>query len=351
MQFNYAIKRLMQNCTFDKKEIRMKIAVVGATGLVGTVMLALLEERNFPLQEIIAVASENSIGKNISFKNKRIPIIGIEEAIEKSPDIALFSAGGETSKKYAERFASKGCIVIDNSSAWRMDPTKKLVIPEVNGNVLTKNDLIIANPNCSTIQLLMVMAPLHKRYKINRMVISTYQSITGTGAKAVKQLENEENTIEGEMAYAFPIHHNCIPQCDEFESNAYTKEEMKLVNESRKILDDSALRVTATAVRIPTVGGHSESVNVSFHTDYSIEEVRLLLEQTKGVVVKDNPSKQEYPMPLFSKNKDDVFVGRIRRDHSAENSLNLWIVADNLRKGAATNAIQIAEYLLANQLI
>jgi aspartate-semialdehyde dehydrogenase len=329
----------------------MKVAVVGATGLVGTVMLQLLEERNFPVTELIPVASEKSVGSKITFKGKEYSIVSLLTAIDASPDIALFSAGGETSKAFAEKFAAKGTVVIDNSSAWRMDPSKKLIVPEVNGHCLSGEDKIIANPNCSTIQLLVALAPLHRKYSIDRMIISTYQSITGTGVKALRQLEDEQKGIEGEKAYAYPIHQNCIPQCDSFEDNDYTKEEMKLVNESRKILEAPELKVSATAVRIPTVGGHSESVNVSFKNSFEIEDVRTILEQTEGVVVQDNPSKLSYPMPLFSKNRDEVFVGRIRRDESAENSLNLWIVADNLRKGAATNTIQIAEYLIDRKII
>ncbi len=329
----------------------MKVAVVGATGLVGTVMLNLLEKRNFPVSELIAVASEKSVGKEITFKGKKIAIVGMQTAIDNAPDIALFSAGGSTSLKFAESFAEKGTTVIDNSSAWRMDTSKKLIVPEVNGSELTKEDKIIANPNCSTIQLMAAMSPLHLKYGIDRMIISTYQSITGTGVKAVQQLENEQNGIEGEKAYPYPIHQNCIPQCDVFEENDYTKEEMKLVNESRKILGEPNLKVTATAVRIPTVGGHSESVNVSFQNDFDIDELKDLLKETPGVVVQDSPNDLLYPMPLYSKEKDEVFVGRIRRDESAEKSLNLWVVADNLRKGAATNALQIAEYLLDKQLI
>ena len=329
----------------------MKVAVVGATGLVGEVMLRLLEERNFPVTALLAVASERSIGKKILFKGKEIEVIGLQEAIDAKPQIALFSAGGETSKNYAEKFAANGTFVIDNSSAWRMDSDKKLVIPEINAKELRKDDLIIANPNCSTIQLLMAVAPLHYKFEIERMIISTYQSITGTGVKALNQLENEQNGVQGEMAYAHPIHRNCIPQCDVFEENDYTKEEMKLVRESRKILNEPELKVTATAVRIPVVGGHSESVNITFKNDFGIEEVKEILNNTVGVKLQDDPSTGIYPMPLNSAHKDDVFVGRIRRDESAEKSLNLWIVADNLRKGAATNTIQIAEYLVANQLV
>ena len=329
----------------------MKVAVVGATGMVGEVMLKVLEERNFPFTELILVASEKSIGKIIPFKNKDYKVIGLEEAVSQKPDIALFSAGGNTSLEWAPKFAEVGTTVIDNSSAWRMDQTKKLVVPEINASQLSKNDKIIANPNCSTIQMVMVLAPLHKKYKIKRIVVSTYQSITGTGLKAVKQLENELAGIEGEMAYHYPIHKNAIPHCDVFEENGYTKEEMKLVRETQKILDDKTIAVTATAVRIPTSGGHSEAVNVEFETDFDINEVRELLSKTDGVTVQDNIDVNTYPMPIYANGKDDVFVGRIRRDGSQPNSLNLWIVSDNLRKGAATNTIQIAEYLIKNKLL
>lgn len=329
----------------------MKVAVVGATGLVGTVILNLLESRNFPVTTLLPVASENSVGKKIRFRNTDVEVVSIHSAIDEKPDLAFFSAGGEASLAYAEKFAAKGTVVIDNSSAWRMDPSKKLIVPEVNGHELTENDKIIANPNCSTIQLVMAMAPLHQKYGIQRMVISTYQSITGTGVKAVQQLENEQKGIEGQMAYDYQIHQNCIPQCDVFLENDYTKEEMKLVHESRKILGAPNLKVTATAVRVPVVGGHSESVNVTFEKEFDVAEIKSILNETIGVVVDDNPAKNQYPMPFFKREKDDVFVGRIRRDESAENSLNLWIVADNLRKGAATNAIQIAEYLIFTKKI
>ncbi len=329
----------------------MKVAVVGATGLVGTVMLRLLEERGFPVSQLLPVASEKSVGKEIAFKNANVKVVSMQHAINEKPAIALFSAGGETSLAFAEQFAANGTVVIDNSSAWRMDATKKLIVPEVNGQELTSADKIIANPNCSTIQLVMAMAPLHRKYGIERMVISTYQSITGTGVKAVRQLENEQKGIEGEMAYAYQIHQNAIPQCDVFLENDYTKEEMKLVHESRKILGEPGLKVTATAVRIPVVGGHSESVNVTFKNSFEVEDIKSILNQTDGVVVDDNPAKSQYPMPFYKKEKDEVFVGRIRRDESAGNSLNLWIVSDNLRKGAATNAIQIAEYLLQKKII
>ena len=329
----------------------MKIAVVGATGMVGEVMLKVLEERNFPFTELILVASEKSIGKIISFKNKDYKVIGLAEAVALKPDVALFSAGGNTSLEWAPKFAAVGTTVIDNSSAWRMDLDKKLVVPEINANQLKKQDKIIANPNCSTIQMVMVLAPLHKKYKIKRIVVSTYQSITGTGLKAVKQLENELAGVKGEMAYHYPIHKNAIPHCDVFEENGYTKEEMKLVRETQKILNDKTIAVTATAVRIPTSGGHSEAVNVEFENDFDVAEVRQLLHQTDGVTVQDNLDTFTYPMPLYAEGKDDVFVGRIRRDESQPNTLNLWIVADNLRKGAATNTIQIAEYLLKNNLV
>lgn len=329
----------------------MKVAVVGATGMVGEVMLKVLAERQFPLTELIPVASEKSIGKTISFKGKDYKVVGLADAVALRPDIALFSAGGSTSLEWAPKFAEVGTTVIDNSSAWRMDLDKKLIVPEINASQLTKNDKIIANPNCSTIQMVMVLAPLHKKYNIKRIVVSTYQSISGTGLKAVQQLENELAGIKGEMAYHYPIHKNAIPHCDVFEENGYTKEEMKLVRETQKILDDKTIAVTATAVRIPTSGGHSEAVNVEFSSDFDINEVRQILSKTEGVVVQDNIDANVYPMPLYANGKDDVFVGRIRRDGSQPNTLNLWIVSDNLRKGAATNTIQIAEYLLANQLL
>ncbi|WP_286912798.1 aspartate-semialdehyde dehydrogenase [Flavobacterium sp. UBA4197] len=329
----------------------MKVAVVGATGMVGEVMLQLLAERNFPVTELIPVASEKSVGKQIDFKGKKYAVVGLQTAVEMRPDIAVFSAGGETSLAWAPKFAEAGTTVIDNSSAWRMDQTKKLIVPEINASVLTKEDKIIANPNCSTIQMVMVLAPLHKKYGIKRVVVSTYQSITGTGVKAVKQLENEFAGIQGEMAYPYPIHRNAIPQCDVFEENGYTKEEMKLVRETQKIMDDKTIAVTATAIRIPVVGGHSEAVNIQFENDFDINEVRAILHHTPGVVVQDNPDTKTYPMPLYAHGKDDVFVGRIRRDESQPNTLNMWIVSDNLRKGAATNTIQIAEYLVANKLV
>lgn len=329
----------------------MKVAVVGASGMVGQVMLELLEKRSFPVDELLPVASERSIGKMVQFKGKEYPIVGMEEAIQAAPDVALFSAGGSVSKEYAPRFVEAGSIVIDNSSAWRMDDRYKLVVPEINGSELGSDDKLIANPNCSTIQLLMAIAPLHRSFGIQRMIISTYQSMTGTGVKAVQQYENEKAGVEGEMAYPYPIYQNCLPQCDVFEDNDYTKEEMKLVRESRKILSEPDLQISATAVRVPVVGGHSESVNISFEKEFDIPKIKELLNATPGVIVKDDPSKLEYPMPLDAHQKDEVFVGRIRRDESAPNSLNLFIVADNLRKGAATNAIQIAELLFQRGLI
>jgi aspartate-semialdehyde dehydrogenase len=329
----------------------MKIAVVGATGLVGNVMLKVLEERNFPIDELLLVASERSVGKKIEFKGRQHEVISIPSAIEKRPDIALFSAGGGTSLEWAPKFAEVGTTVIDNSSAWRMDLSKKLIVPEINSNQLSKEDKIIANPNCSTIQMVMVLAPLHKKYTIKRIVVSTYQSVSGTGIKAVEQMENEMAGVKGEMAYHYPIHRNAIPHCDVFEENGYTKEEMKLVRETQKILNDKSIAVTATAVRIPTAGGHSEAVNVEFKDDFNISEVRQLLNDTEGVTVQDNLDVNVYPMPIFANGKDDVFVGRIRRDGSQPNTLNLWIVSDNLRKGAATNTVQIAEFLAKNNLI
>lgn len=324
----------------------MKIAVVGATGMVGTIMMKLLEERNFPVSELIPVASERSVGKIITFKDKDYKIVGLEKAVALKPEIALFSAGGDTSLAWAPKFAEAGCIVIDNSSAWRMDPTKKLVVPEINANVITSDDKIIANPNCSTIQLVMALAPLHKRYTMKRVVVSTYQSVSGTGVKAVRQMENEIHGKSEEMAYPYQIFKNALPHCDVFLENGYTKEEMKLAKEPQKILGDSSFAVTATAVRIPTAGGHSESVNVQFEEDFELTEIRRILSQMPGVTVQDNPDTNTYPMPIFAHEKDDVFVGRIRRDESMPNTLNMWIVADNLRKGAATNAIQIAEYMV-----
>ncbi len=329
----------------------MKIAVVGATGMVGTVMLQVLEERNFPFTELLLVASEKSVGKKITFKGKEYTIIGLQDAVNQKPDIALFSAGGETSLEWAPKFAAVGTTVVDNSSAWRMDATKKLVVPEINASELTKEDKIIANPNCSTIQLVMALAPLHKKYQIKRLIISTYQSITGTGVKAVQQLENEFNGIKGEMAYPYPIHKNAIPHCDVFEDNGYTKEEMKLVRETQKILSGNTIAITATAVRIPVVGGHSESINVEFESEVNVSDIRKILHGTLGVTLKDNLDTNTYPMPIYAEGKDDVFVGRIRLDESQANTINMWVVSDNLRKGAATNTIQIAEYLMANDLV
>ena len=329
----------------------MKVAVVGATGMVGEIMLQVLAERNFPVTELIPVASEKSVGKEIEWKGNTYKVVGLQTAVDMKPEIALFSAGGETSLEWAPKFAAAGTTVIDNSSAWRMDATKKLVVPEINANVLTKEDKIIANPNCSTIQMVMALAPLHAKYDIKRIVVSTYQSITGTGVKAVRQLENEYAGIQGDMAYKYPIHRNAIPQCDSFEANGYTKEEMKLVRETQKILNDNTIAVTATAIRIPVVGGHSEAVNIQFENDFDVNEVRQILQNTPGVTVQDNLDTFTYPMPIYAQGKDDVFVGRIRRDESQPNTINMWIVADNLRKGAATNTIQIAEYLVANHLV
>ena len=330
----------------------MKVAVVGATGLVGTVMLKVLAERNFPVTELILVASEKSKGKEIDFKGKKYKVVTVDEAIAMKPDVALFSAGGSTSTEQAPRFAAVGTTVIDNSSAWRMDPTKKLVVPEVNANVLTADDKIIANPNCSTIQMVVALKPLHDAYKIRRVVVSTYQSVTGTGVKAVDQLMNERKGItDGPMAYAYPIDLNVIPQIDVFQDNGYTKEEMKMILETKKIMGDDSIRVTATTVRIPVIGGHSESLNIEFENDFELVKVRELLAATSGIIVVDDPSNAKYPMPMDAHEKDEVFVGRIRRDESQDNTLNMWCVADNLRKGAATNAIQIAEYLLSQKLI
>jgi aspartate-semialdehyde dehydrogenase len=327
----------------------MKVAVVGATGLVGGVMLKVLEERRFPVEELIAVASARSVGSTVRFQGRDIPVVGMEEAIARKPDIALFSAGGATSLEWAPRFAEVGCTVIDNSSAWRMHADKKLVVPEVNGSVLSPDDRIIANPNCSTIQLVMALAPLHRAFGIRRVVVSTYQAVTGTGMKAVQQLKNEREGVKGEMAYPFPIDGNVIPRCDAFTENGYTKEEMKVVHETHKILDPS-IRVTCTAVRVPVTGGHSESVNVEFEREYSLDEVRTLLRATPGIEVYDDPARDEYPMPRLAEGRDAVLVGRLRRDESQPRTLNLWIVADNLRKGAATNAVQIAELVAAGAL-
>ncbi|HUB60878.1 MAG TPA: aspartate-semialdehyde dehydrogenase [Puia sp.] len=329
----------------------MKVAVVGATGLVGTKMLQVLAERNFPVTELIPVASERSIGKEVEFKGKKYKIVSATDAITARPAVALFSAGGSTSLEWAPKFAAAGITVIDNSSAWRMDPNKKLVVPELNADVLTRDDKIIANPNCSTIQMVVALNPLHKRYHARRIVVSTYQSVTGTGVKAVTQLHNERKGVQGEMAYKYPIDLNAIPQIDVFLENGYTKEEMKMVNETRKIMRDNDIRVTATTVRIPVTGGHSESLNVEFEQDFELNEVRSLLSHAPGVVLVDDPAAQLYPMPRNSHEKDDVFVGRLRRDESQPNTLNMWVVSDNLRKGAATNAVQIAEYLLEKGLL
>ncbi|MBL7962632.1 MAG: aspartate-semialdehyde dehydrogenase [Flavobacteriales bacterium] len=329
----------------------MKVAVVGATGLVGGVMLNVLEDRNFPVDELLAVASERSVGTTVRFRGREVPVIGMEEAVAARPDIALFSAGGATSLEWAPRFAAAGAVVIDNSSAWRMMPDKKLIVPEINGHLLTAEDLarasgrIIANPNCSTIQLVMALAPLHRRYTVQRVVVSTYQSVTGTGMKAVKQMEDERSGVEGEKAYPYRIDRNVIPRCDAFLENGYTKEEMKVVHETQKILDP-AIRVTCTAVRVPVTGGHSEAVNVTFAHEFDMDEVRRLLREAPGIALLDDPTHDQYPMPMLSQGRDEVFVGRIRRDESQPHTLNLWVVADNLRKGAATNAVQIAEWLV-----
>ena len=329
----------------------MKVAVVGATGLVGSKMLQVLEERNFPVTELIPVASERSVGKEVVFKGKSYTVVGMMDGIKAKPAVAIFSAGGGTSLEWSPQFAAAGIRVIDNSSAWRMDPTKKLVVPEVNAHVLTNEDYIIANPNCSTIQMVVALQPLHQRYGIKRVVVSTYQSVTGTGKKAVDQLFNERKGVEGEMAYKYPIDLNVIPQIDVFLENGYTKEEMKMVKETNKIMGDDSIRVTATTVRIPVIGGHSESVNVEFANDFTLDEVNSILAAAPGVVVQDDPAQQLYPMPLWAHDKDEVFVGRLRRDETQANTLNMWIVSDNLRKGAATNAIQIAEYMMQNGLL
>ena len=329
----------------------MKIAVVGATGLVGQVMLEVLNARGFQFDELFLVASERSVGKTISFQSKNYTVISLEDAVSRRPDLALVSAGGDTSLAWAPKFAEVGCRVIDNSSAWRMNPDHKLVVPEINAHELTKDDFIIANPNCSTIQMVMALAPLHHAYSIDRIVVSTYQSVSGTGVKAVQQLENEEKGVDGDRAYAHPIYRNALPHCDVFLADGFTKEEQKLMQEPKKILGDQSLKITATAVRIPTAGGHSEAINVSFKRDFELSEVRRLLEESDGIVVQDDVSQNLYPMPATAHQKDEVFVGRIRRDPSQANTLNLWVVADNLRKGAATNAIQIAEYLVTQSLV
>jgi aspartate-semialdehyde dehydrogenase len=330
----------------------MKVAVVGATGLVGTKMLQILEERNFPVTELIPVASERSAGKEISFKGKKYKVVTAETAISMKPQLALFSAGGGTSLEWAPKFAEAGITVIDNSSAWRMDPSKKLVVPEINADALTKEDKIIANPNCSTIQMVVALNPLHKKYKVKRIVVSTYQSVTGTGKKAVDQLMNERSGTKGEMAYAYQIDMNAIPHIDVFMDNGYTKEEMKMVNETKKIMRDDSIRLTATTVRIPVMGGHSESVNVEFENEFDLAELRSILENAEGVTVIDDVKNLQYPMPLIhAHDKDDVFVGRLRRDETQPKTLNMWVVSDNLRKGAATNAVQIAEYLVKEKLL
>jgi aspartate-semialdehyde dehydrogenase len=329
----------------------MKVAVVGATGLVGTKVLEVLAERKFPVTELIPVASEKSVGKKLCFKNSEWSVVSATDAILAKPGIAIFSAGGGTSLEWAPKFAAAGITVIDNSSAWRMDPTKKLVVPELNADVLTAADKIIANPNCSTIQMVMALNPLHLKYKIRRIVVSTYQSVTGTGVKAFNQLMNERQGIQGEMAYKYPIDLNAIPQIDVFLENGYTKEEMKMLNETRKIMRDDSIRVTSTTVRIPVIGGHSEAVNVEFERDFDLADIKSLLAAAPGIVVVDNPAKQEYPMPKYAHDRDEVFVGRLRRDDTQPNTLNMWIVSDNLRKGAATNAVQIAEWLVQKGLI
>jgi aspartate-semialdehyde dehydrogenase len=329
----------------------MKVAVVGATGLVGSKMLQILEERNFPVSELLPVASERSVGKKVRFKGKDYKVLSATDAIAAKPALALFSAGGGTSLEWAPKFAAAGITVIDNSSAWRMDPSKKLVVPELNADVLGKEDKIIANPNCSTIQMVVALNPLHKKFRVKRIVVSTYQSVTGTGVKAVNQLLNERKGVNGEMAYKYPIDMNAIPQIDVFLDNGYTKEEMKMLNETRKIMRDDSIRVTATTVRIPVMGGHSEAVNVEFEKDFDLAEIKELLREAPGVVVVDDPAAQQYPMPRDSHNRDEVFVGRLRRDETQPNTLNMWVVSDNLRKGAATNAVQIAEYLVGKGLL
>lgn len=328
----------------------MRVAVVGATGMVGNVMLTVLREQNFPITELIPVASEKSVGSEISFGSDTFKVVSLSTAVSMKPDLAIFSAGGETSLEWAPKFAEVGTYVIDNSSAWRMDPSKKLIVPEINGDILTSEDKIIANPNCSTIQMVLALAPLHYKYTIKRVIVSTYQSITGTGVKAVQQMENERSGISGEMAYAYPIDKNCIPHCDSFLENGYTKEEMKLMNEPKKILDPT-IQISATAVRVPVVGGHSESVNIEFENDFELQDIRKILHETAGITLKDDPTTNSYPMAKYAEGKDDVFVGRIRRDESQKNTLNLWIVADNLRKGAATNAVQIAMLLLKKGIL
>ena len=329
----------------------MKVAVVGATGMVGRMMMKVLEERNFPVDRIFPAASERSTGKEIIFRGRPVKVVSVMEAVEAVPEVALFSAGAAVSKEWAPVFAENGTVVIDNSSAWRMEKEIPLVVPEINAAVLSQKDKIIANPNCSTIQMLMAIAPLHREYTIRRLVISTYQSVTGTGLRAVTQLNNERQGLSGEMAYPWPIDLNCLPHCDVFVDNGYTKEEMKLVNETHKILGDDQIRITATAVRVPVTGGHSESVNIEFAREYDLDRVRAILSETPGVILYDNPAERKYPMPIIAHDRDEVFVGRIRRDFSQERSLNIWVVADNIRKGAATNAVQIAEYMLTAGLL
>jgi aspartate-semialdehyde dehydrogenase len=329
----------------------MRVAVVGATGMVGRMMMKVLEERKFPVDTLIAAASERSTGKELTFRGKPVKVVSVMEAVEAAPEMALFSAGGAVSREWAPVFAQVGTVVIDNSSAWRMEKDIPLIVPEINARVITQKDKIIANPNCSTIQMLMAIAPLHREYTVRRLVISTYQSVTGTGVRAVAQLENERQGISGEMAYPWPIDKNCIPHCDVFIDNGYTKEEMKLVNETRKILGDEEIRVTATAVRVPVTGGHSESVNIEFAREFELDRVRALLSETPGIILYDNPAELKYPMPIIAHDRDEVFVGRVRRDFSHEKTLNMWVVADNIRKGAATNAVQIAEYMISAGLL
>lgn len=345
----YSIVNLI-NYFVNSKQIIMKTAVVGATGMVGRTMMKVLEERNFPLSQMIPAASERSVGKEVIFKGKAVKVVSVMEAVEARPEFAIFSAGASTSREWAPIFAKNGTVVIDNSSYWRMEKNIPLIVPEINSHVIKKGDRIIANPNCSTIQMVMALAPLHRKYKIKRLVVATYQSVTGTGVKAVAQMENERAGIKGEMAYAHPIDMNCFPHGGTFQPDGYTTEEQKLIDETRKILEDQSIMVTATVVRIPVVGGHSEAVNIEFENDFNIDDVKRLLSQFPGVVVYDNPSENIYPMPIHAHNKDEVFVGRIRRDLSKEKCLNLWIVSDNIRKGAATNAVQIAEYMAAKKL-
>ena len=328
----------------------MKTAVVGATGMVGQTMIRVLEERNFPVTQLIPAASERSVGKEVIFRGKAVKVVSVMDAVNAKPEFAIFSAGASTSRDWAPEFARNGTVVIDNSSFWRMDKTVPLIVPEINSHAIKKGDRIIANPNCSTIQMVMALAPLHRKYGIRRLVVATYQSVTGTGVKAVQQMENERKGIKGEMAYAHPIDKNCFPHGGSFQPDGYTTEEQKLVDETRKILEDQNIQVTATVVRIPVVGGHSEAVNVEFERDFDLDDVKTVISQFPGVVIFDDPAANEYPMPIMAHNRDEVFVGRIRRDHSREKCLNLWIVSDNIRKGAATNAIQIAEYMAINKL-